>query len=417
MEREVVYIVIAMNMVVSVIFFMKRKCEIPFFLALFNLLVEYRTISLELGYSDWVKIDYGIYFVFNLEYAYKVSELILLGTSVLIYSFILFYRSPSRVRGDSNKDLGDFIRSNSKLIIVGLAAFTVFEVVVSGLISQNYGKFAKLGISSFVILFFLLFVFNENKSNTTKLMFLVVFICLAYITYNPNIRFQFLSWMVPVGYFIVRTIKPLPKVLLLFVGLYLVLLVFSAAGVLRYKKMEALTFSELYDYSFYRMKIAEDVNFIDGFMMLHQVFPKKLDHTYGMDHIGIFLRPVPREVWPNKPLASWLQSYYAKHGMKGFWNAGFSPTLYGVFYSEMGVTGIFFFSVLWAIMLTYAYRLTQRFNSEIRAILVGILLASMIPIFRSGDLPGDFAIALMSYWPFLLFIRYYNKYLITKGVV
>jgi hypothetical protein len=410
-EREVVHILIAVNLVVSIAFFMKRKCEIPFFLALFNLLVEYRTVSIKSGLSEWVNINYEIYFKFNLDYAYIVSDLIFLGSTVLIYSFIFFFRYPKNKVEDSNNTLEYFVQSKRKIILIGLVLFTFFQIVVSGEISHSYGLLSKLGNTSFIILLFLLFVSSKDKSLGVKALFLFMFILLGYITYSPALRFQFLGWMIPIGYYLVRRINPLPKVLLLFTGLYLILIVFSAAGVLRYKTMDEMTVGELYQYSYNRMKVADDVNFIDGFVMLHQIYPKHLDYTYGQEHLNIFLRPIPRSIWPDKPYASWLQNYYAKHGKKGVWSAGFSPTLYGTFYSEMGIEGIVVFSILWAILLSYIYRSISKFDSDIKVILIGILLASMIPIFRSGDLAGDFAIVLMSYWPFLLFVRYYKIFL------
>jgi hypothetical protein len=407
----VIYIILITNMVISIIFYVKEKCEIPLFLALFNLMVEYRSISLMLGYSKWVEFDYEIYFVFNLDYAHKISQLILLGTSILIYSFILFFSVPRSKFYDNNQMLTDFVRSKSKTIIVGLILFSIFQLALSSSISQGYGFLAKLGNCSFVILMFMLIRSQGSGNLGFKILFFILFAGLSYVTYEPGLRFQFLGWLIPIGFYIMRNIKPLPKVALLFAGIFLVLIIFSAAGVLRYNKFEAISFKELYDKSLDRIKIADDINFIDGFIMVHQVYPKHLNHTYGLDHLGIFFRPIPRSIWPDKPLAGWVQNYYAKHGKEGVWAAGFSPTLYGVFYSEMGITGIVFFSVLWAFILGYIYKLTQLYNSDLKVFLVGILLASLIPILRSGDLPGDFAIVLMSYWPILIFVGQYNKYL------
>jgi hypothetical protein len=130
-----------------------------------------------------------------------------------------------------------------------------------------------------------------------------------------------------------------------------------------------------------------------------------------MDHLSIFIRPIPRTIWPNKPYGSWLLNYYAKHGKKGKWAPGFSPTIYGVFYSEIGIIGIIVLSILWATFLSYIYSLTLIFHSDLRFFLTGIMLTSLIPIFRSGDLPGDISIVLMSYWPILLFVKQYNYHL------
>jgi hypothetical protein len=81
-----------------------------------------------------------------------------------------------------------------------------------------------------------------------------------------------------------------------------------------------------------------------------------------------------------------------------------------VFYAEGGYIGVILLSVAWAWLLAYLYRTFSYFSSDLSAFLVGIILVSMIPIFRSGDMPGDFAIVLMSFWPMIIFTRMYKKF-------
>ncbi len=200
-------------------------------------------------------------------------------------------------------------------------------------------------------------------------------------------------------------------------GLFAILIIFSAARVLRYTNAEArvLTMEELYEESYERMEESDDVNFIDGFMMMYQVYPRYLDYTYGFDHLNIFLRPIPRVLWPDKPLAGWFQNYQQKYGLEKT-TIGFSPTLYGVFYAEMGTEGIIVFSILWAYGLVWLYRYINQFSSDLSWLLTGVMLTAMIPIFRSGDLPGDVAIVLMSYWPIIYFVYIYKKFLKKENI-
>jgi oligosaccharide repeat unit polymerase len=179
---------------------------------------------------------------------------------------------------------------------------------------------------------------------------------------------------------------------------------------MRYAKMDAMTLDEIYEESYDRLQESDDVNFIDGFMMLYQVYPQLLDYNYGMDHLNILFRPIPRSLWPDKPLAGWVLNYQEKYGIEQV-KVGFSPTLYGVFYAEGGVIGIIILSVIWAVFLAWLYRSFRVFQSDLSYMLIGIVLTAMIPIFRSGDLAGDFAIVLMSYWPIFIFVRQYKKYI------
>jgi len=409
MDRNLVYLIVFFNAVAAIYFFVKRKCEVPLFLALFNIFVEYRLISLKAGYSDWVSFEYVIPFKWNFEIAYKVSDLILLGTSIMMYCFMIFYKSPRRKLNDSNDLLFAFIRSKKKAIIYGLIIFGAMATILKN-VSVGYATLTKLGTTSFIILFFLLILADKDQKADVRLFFIILFLGLAYLTYDTATRFQFLGWMIPIGFYLTRNIKPSKKVVLSIVGIFSIMVIFSAAGVLRYRKMSDLTLSSLYKESVDRMLIADDINFIDGFMMMYQVYPDQLPYDYGKEHLNILLRPIPRSLWPGKPLSSWVRNVEARHGWIDEESAGFSPTIWGVFYAEGGKYGVIIFSVIWAFALAWLYRAFSYFTSDLSSFLTGILLVSMIPIFRSGDLAGDFSIVLMSFWPMMIFVYLYKKF-------
>lgn len=409
MDNEITYLILALNLGISIYFYLKKKCEVPMFVALFNILVQYRIISLELGYSIFVNFNYQIDFEFNLPLAYKISDLILLGSSVLIYTFMFFYKPQNEKFEDNNEYFNEFLLSRKQYILYGLAFFTFFQLVLSGNVSEGYGNLSKLANSSFVILMFLIFLNTKTHKITTKIVYFAAFVGIGYITYSPEMRFQFLGWMIPVGYFLVRNVKPQFKIILMVFGMVGILIIFSVARVLRYNPGDELSTEELYDEGYQRLQESDDVNFIDGFMMMYQVYPKYLDHTHGVEHLNILLRPIPRTIWEGKPLAGWFQNYQEKYGLELI-KIGFSPTLYGVFYAEGGEVAIPIFSVIWAFFLIWLYRSLSIYRSDLSALLIGVFLTALIPIFRSGDLAGDFAIVLMSYWPIIVFAYYYKQY-------
>ena len=174
-----------------------------------------------------------------------------------------------------------------------------------------------------------------------------------------------------------------------------------------------MSFSEFYNKSIDRLLVAEDINFIDGFIMMYQIYPDKLDYTYGFEHLAILVRPIPRTIWPDKPLAGWIQNYKAKY-KTDTQEVGFAPTIYGVFYGEIGVLGVIIFSIAWGKFLSYLYSSFKIFKSNLSVILIGVMLASLIPLFRSGDLAGDFSIVLMSYWPLIIFVWQYKQRIIVN---
>jgi len=410
MDKDLIYVVLIINLTISVLFYLQKRCEIPIFIALFNIMVQYRMLSLELGLSHFVSFNYQIDFIFNFEIAYKVSELILLGSTVMIYSVMYFYRPPVKIVKDTNDYLKAFLLQRKTLIFIGLGVFTFFQIVLQD-VDNSYSYLTKLANSSFIILFFLIFLYTKTSNTQVKVIYFITFVVVAYLSYSPELRFQFLGWMVPIGYFVTRNIKPIPKLWYMAAGVFAILVIFSAARVLRYTRADAreLSMNELYEESIDRMEESDDVNFIDGFMMMYQVYPKYLDYNYGFDHLNILLRPIPRNLWPEKPMAGWFQNLQKKYGLEKT-TIGFSPTLYGVFYGEMGTEGVVLFSILWAFGLVWLYRYLNQFTSDLSWVLTGVMLTSMIPIFRSGDLPGDIAIILMSYWPIIYFVYKYKEF-------
>ncbi|WP_342646854.1 O-antigen polymerase [Mucilaginibacter sp. CSA2-8R] len=411
MDRSLVHFFLFANFIVAIVYFLRKKNEVPFFLAVFNLMVEYRILALENGTSTFIFYDYGIDFIFDMQYAYIASGLITLGTTIMLYSYIAFFKTPEKTIRDNDQLLSAFIDKNKTKIIVGLCFFTLLNIVLSGSDAGSYSLLIKIGNTSFIILLFLVVIYGSKISGFVKLIYGLIFCFLAYLTYSTAIRFQFLGWIIPIGYFLVRNVKPGKKLVLAFSGIFVILIVFSLAGAMRQVSLSGLTVEQMYDLSIDRMLMADDVNFIDGFMMLYQVYPKLLDYDYGLQHIAIFLRPIPRSLWPGKPLASWVRNYQAKYNNGVVLeSAGFSPTIWGVFYSEGGIVGIIIFSVFWGWLLGVLYRKFSSFKSDLSYLLVGIMIACLIPVFRSGDMAGDFAIVLMSFWPFIVFVRYYKKF-------
>lgn len=410
MDRGLVHFLLFANFIVAIIYFLRKNNEVPFFLAVFNLMVEYRIIALENGTSSFVAYDYGIDFIFDMNQAYIASGLIALGTTIMLYSYILFFKAPVKSIKDNNQLLSTFIDKNKKVIIVGLCFFTLLTIALAGGSTGSYSFLTKLGTTSFILLLFLVVVLGKKTSGVNKLIYGCLFCFLAYLTYSTAIRFQFLGWIIPIGYFLVRNVKPGKKLFLAFTGIFVILIVFSLAGAMRQNSVSGLSIGQMYDMSVERMLVADDVNFIDGFMMIYQVYPKLLDYDYGLEHIAIFLRPIPRSLWPGKPLASWVRNYQAKYNGEVLDSAGFSPTIWGVFFSEGGTIGIVIFSVFWGWFLGFLYRKFSGFKSDLSYLLVGIMIASLIPIFRSGDMAGDFAIVIMSFWPIMVFVRYYKKF-------
>jgi len=410
MEFGLAFLFFLLCFLIATSFFLSSNEELPLFVTLYTGLVLVRLYLLQKGEVDWVNFDYGIYFEFNMDLAYHVGSLIILGTVVLVSSYFFFYKQPPPVKRGSSTLLKQFLQQKKMLIIVLFGLFFLFQLTFGHSLSHGYATDLTLANSAFIVLLFFLF-YTSQTSNFQKILFALFTGVLAYSTYSSENRFQFLGWAIPIIFLLLHGKKASQKLLPLILGTVVILVFFSMARTLRSEEVQEASFEEKYAAGFDRLLDFEDINFIDGFMMLYQVYPEYLDFGYGMDHLAILFRPIPRAFWPGKPRAGWHQKYAEKYNFGESYAAGFSPTLYGVFYGEGGVLAIILFSILWGWFLARLSFFCNSYGPDLAAVLKGILLASLIPILRSGDLAGDVAVVCMSFWPIFIFVYLYNKFL------
>ena len=180
MDKDLIYVVLVINLIMSVVFYLQKRCEVPIFIALFNMMVQYRMLSLELGLSHFVSFNYQIDFIFNFKIAYEVSELILLGSSIMIYSFMYFYKMPVKKIKDNNEHFKKFLLQRKTLIFIGLGVFTFFQIVLQD-VENSYSYLTKLANSSFILLFFMIFLYTKKSNTQVKVLYFVTFVLVAFL--------------------------------------------------------------------------------------------------------------------------------------------------------------------------------------------------------------------------------------------
>jgi hypothetical protein len=409
-----------------VLFFIKND-ELPILFVFFFYTSGLNRYTLVTSGADrWVRVAYAKN-IFNLtdELGLQALNYFFLGTAVLTVSYFMFsmFRKTPEVFKDSEESLAVFLKKNQALIltafaVIGTVSFYAKLAFVNSFMSSG-GSIA-LGGSYYVMLGFALggiicimyLVFkNYNLKNQfiPKLLFGAVIAFAATMTYSSSGRFQFLSWTITCGIIFVGNRNPFYKLRMYIIGGLVVSLAFGLAGVKRRTDTSNMSTFQKLSLAWERNKSTEDATMLDGFMMVLQVYPQHLNFHYGTEHLEILYRPIPRSIWPDKPVGGYANKLGLNENMSGG-SVGISQSLYGTFYGEGGVSGIVFLSIIYAFLMHRIISSSLRFNSDVRHLIKGIGVASMVPLLRGGDLPGIYAFIGMSFWPVFVFLYRYGRF-------
>lgn len=423
MELEIIHIFTYLLLVIAIIYFFKKNDEFLMIIIFFFCATGLnRYSSILTGESEWVNVNYVIsLFRFDDFLAVEALNLFLLGSFLFMFSYMFFNANVKRTlaSNDSNAKFYKFLLKKKSLIIKLFVVFVIInfitKILLSGAINialgNSYAFLFRLAIGGIILLAFLIFRKIEFKRHPyLKIGFLGMIVFSAYISYNPSLRFQFLSWMVALGMLILKDTGPVKKFKYYLAGGAALILFFSLAGVARYHDMDTLSWKEKYELALKRTTTTEDQNMLDGFIMVLQVYPHELDFQYGSEHLEILMRPIPRSLWPGKPVGGYVNKLGLNDGSyQG--TVGISQSIYGTFYGEGGTWGIIIFSILYGFLFVKIFRYSTKYSSDMRFLIKGIVFASLIPLLRGGDLPGIIAFIGMSYWPVLIIIYQYNNFL------
>lgn len=411
-------------LIVSVIWFIRRNDELPLILSgVLFYCSSYRYWAVTSGLSEWVNIYQPVVGAITEEKAIRVLRYIVLGQAVLISTYM--YRQKHVLTPSSiieNAQLLRWLRPRViilSMICMPLVLWTRYLVEAQWLEGTSVLK-----ISSYLFLFPLALVgisilnvalwkAGGYPSILQKLAAAIFLICVAYLTFGPQLRFQFLGWITGAAIIISANYTLKKRVLILAMMAVLGLAAFTFAGSLRNDEFSQDRVGS--ERAWERLVSASDANMLDGFVMLEQVYPEMLDHTWGMDHLEILTRPIPRSLWPDKPLVGYanqlgLYDYYAG-------TTGISPTLFGSFYEEGGIFGIVLLSILYGAGLAAIMGYTMRIRPFASFIIRAVVCASLIPMLRGGDLGGGYAWIGMAYWPCFLLLWLKRNSLRAKATV
>lgn len=399
----------------SIVWFYRRGDELPVITAFLLLYAgSYRYLAVTWGWANWVNSSvFGLASI-NYEAALHALECIVLGEVVFLFSYMLFMRNTIPLAEYSNVDATIATKLCRKAIFLGLAILLLTALSRSiladramvgiGLSGYSYVflfPLALVGIGTLMIWFYRII----EDSKRLKFLAITLFAGSLWIGFNPTTRFQFVGQVVAAGIIVVAGMRPGRRMLVLLLTSVVTMLLFSFAGGLR--ALQTKTPREALAWE--RTVKAEDANMVDGMAILQRVYPEKLDYSLGLEHLEILLRPIPRFIWPEKPVGGYVNKLGLYKGVGGA-TLGFSPTIFGSFYAEGGVIGIILFSFAYGLIFSRIVMKSIRKPSMCLLTLErAIMIASLIPLLRGGDLPGIFAWIGMSFWPCFLFMWLYQK--------
>ncbi|XHR26754.1 MAG: hypothetical protein ACFUZC_12440 [Chthoniobacteraceae bacterium] len=412
MEFSILASVHFLFFLLGLFWFLRRNDEIPLLISAFLFYIStYRYWAVQHNLSGWVVINNLGFSVIDAESALEALKLIMLGHGILLGTYMYVQdKQVGNLRFDLPRKFESWIR-NRLFVLILLAIPIVYFSRASVLEQVQAGRNMGFEVSKYLVLLpmmlvgvgcltILLWKFGAFKSTGQKAMAALALIVLAQNTFNVTGRFMFLGLLMVGGIILSLGCSSRQRLLILGGVFGATLAIFMVAGAMRNRNDQE---DALQNVAWQRAISGEDANMLDGFVMLRQIYPARLNWSYGKEHFDILLRPIPRALWPGKPVGSYMNKLRLITKDDGFC-LGISPSLFGSFYQEGGVYGIVLLSMIYGLGIAKLVVWSTRIHPFSGVLVRALLCASIVPLMRGGDLPGIFAWFGMSFWPCALIL-------------
>lgn len=403
---------------ISVYWFFNRNDELPLIISgLTMVFSSYRFFAVSQGFAQWVETanTFGLDYITD-DDAFQSLIYISTGELVLLLTYFATMRERVPLLNPKNVDARLLPKPNLILAIgFGIVLFA----------EQSRDLFSESGQNNYLFLFPLtqigmsillanLWVHGGLKTRAQKAACMVFFSLAAYTTFGIILRFQFFGLLFAVALTFTAWMEPRRRLSALAMTVLLGTFLFGASGALRtsentYDKVAGLTNTTG---AIDRLLAAEDANMLDGFTIIRQVYPSLLDYSWGQEHFEILLRPIPRSLWPDKPVGGFVNKLGMRDTEKDG-NLGISPSIFGSFYAEGGLIGIILFSILYGLAFSKAATSLAHSHPFVNVMGRAVFLSWLIPLLRGGDVPGIYSWLGMSMLPILVYV-YIKRSLLFK---
>ncbi len=405
----------------SVIWMLRRNDEIPLLISTFlTYCGSYRYWAVTSGLSrGWVSLSNFGFPPIDDQKALTALLFIIFGEICLIGFYMLFQRQHLPVWRITDTPFPLSPKWSNRILMGGLFCMGVTLVARNQLVALiRAGRSLGFQISAYLYLFPFALVgiatvvmcvwkFGGFRSIFSKAIALFILASVASLTFAPSGRFQFLGWLIAAGVIFSANFRPHKRLVLLSTLAVVAIALFATAGALR----NTTNSVNLNQAAWERAFSAEDANMLDGFVLLQEVYPDRLPFSLGMEHIEVLLRPIPRAIWPNKPVGGYMNKLGLIDANSGF-TLGISPTLLGSFYAEGWLIGIAFFCFLYSYCIAKLVVYSTRLHPFAGVLIRAVICAALVPLLRAGDLPGIYAWIGMGFWPCFL-VLWLNRHILS----
>ena len=397
---------------IASLWMLRRNDEIPLLTSFLLFYVTgYRYWAVTSGLNDWVNLSqFGIEFITQLE-AVEALGYLVLAQSCFLIAYMTYQRQ--KIPVVKPIALSPFMLwLRPKILAFGLCCLPLVLLVRSNVSAQvSAGRSLAFQVSGYLYQFpfvlvgvatltMCLWKFGGMPKWWHKVAAVIILVGVANLTFRVSGRFQLIGWLATSGIIFSASFKPARRLILLSGFLLLAVSVFAAAGALRGDgatvDLQAIALS--------RFIGAEDANMLDGFVLLRRFIPHIVPYRLGMNHLEILMRPIPRALWPGKPVGG---SYMVQAGLSSSddgYTIGISPTLFGDFYSEGGAIAMVVLAIIYGVMLAKLVRWTVWLHPFAGVLVRAMICAALVPILRGGDLAGIVAWLCMAFWPCFLLL-------------
>lgn len=163
-----------------------------------------------------------------------------------------------------------------------------------------------------------------------------------------------------------------------------------------------------------RFLLGGDTAMVDNLAIQLQVVPDDLDYTYGSTYVAALARPVPRQLWAEKPVSADQLLNAAAFPSTSRQGIGFSFSIFGEPYLNAGLLGVALVLAAFGCLYRALYTWFMRSRDNAYAIVAYALSLAYVLVYIRGGIGVDYQRQLIHVGP-LLVVYYLHRRHLRRG--